>query len=1151
MQTASIKAYSSSHWTTDDPTLCQASIVGAAGETGTSIIHGLLESSTTQFEITALTRPSSLTKTKNVELERRGVKLVAADFAGPEAELVRLLDGIEAVVVAVDPHNFGLQIPLANAAKAAGVQRFVPCTFATVAPPKGVMQLREMKEDVINHMKKIYLPYTVIDVGWWFQLSIPSLPSGRTQYAISMSGDVIAGDGTVRSALTDMRDVGRYAARIIADARTLNRMVFAYGEVRSQNDVFGLLEKISGETIERTHANVWQISEAAILANIEKAQASSDPKSAQTLWLAQYMHSWGIRGDNTPEHARYLGYLDGKELYPDFQAGTLEAFLTEILDGRARAVYNMEANGNDSSPLPVPYSVFSRRTRTFLTYLLGVITVLSTLTSTIYFPLLPLLSRQLKVSAQAINLTVTAYSVAQAVSPAFFASLADARGRRPILLMLVGLYAAASLGLVFAQRQRSYAALLVLRVVQSLGGSPLPALAYGIVADVALPAERGRLLGPLQSTCNAISAVGPVVGGAVARVTAGALWVFVLLAVLAAALLLLAGLSLPETARSIVGNGSEQPVSVWWRTPWRPANAITSFRILFYPDAAAVLWTVAAPYAVYYTMQVAIPTIFADIYGYDELQIGLVFLPGLAGMTIGGLVAGRLVDRNYAKMASEHGIEIEMTIDRSQAQAELMHFPIEAARYRHALVFVVVMAVLVCGYGWAVQVRVHPAVLLVLQALICASSMLLGHTASTLLVDIFPGEASSAYAAGQIVRCGLGAASAAVLQPLVQAMGYGWYFVSLAAVVGLAAALSVVVSRWKGMAWRQRRGGNGGRDEREDGLPSEEVKVCISRQTPETATSRRQSLDHSRPPDKTKDGMEAHAPNTAQHLVDTARGQYLVQVSWPLDWTADGNPNGTSIDNVPVIYCVDGNVFFFTATDIVRRLQYFADKRAIVVGIGYPLRHAVYADRRKADLTPPSLVRQPEDVLGRDGRPLPDVHHGEAEAFLDVLVEVIVPFVAVHVLPAVPLCRLRQVLFGHSFGGLFALYALFTRPHRFDTVVAASPSIWWNGASIVHEQERAFRDGPAPARKPHLYLTYGTYEQHPPRRPADSDEQYEQRKQLAAGYRMVDNTVEMKNRLQTSNRLETVWMQEFTTEDHGGASVTGLQRGIMRLLGEF
>lgn len=51
------------------------------------------------------------------------------------------------------------------------------------------------------------------------------------------------------------------------------------------------------------------------------------------------LFSWGVRGDNTPEYAKFLGYLTSKELYPDLKYRTLEEYLYEVLEGTAKAVY--------------------------------------------------------------------------------------------------------------------------------------------------------------------------------------------------------------------------------------------------------------------------------------------------------------------------------------------------------------------------------------------------------------------------------------------------------------------------------------------------------------------------------------------------------------------------------------------------------------------------------------------------------------------------------------------------------------------------------------------------------------------------------------------------------------------------------------------
>ena len=62
------------------------------------------------------------------------------------------------------------------------------------------------------------------------------------------------------TALADLRDVGRYVARIIADPRTLNKRVHVYSELYAQNRVYEVVEGISGEIIRRDMLCIWAIS---------------------------------------------------------------------------------------------------------------------------------------------------------------------------------------------------------------------------------------------------------------------------------------------------------------------------------------------------------------------------------------------------------------------------------------------------------------------------------------------------------------------------------------------------------------------------------------------------------------------------------------------------------------------------------------------------------------------------------------------------------------------------------------------------------------------------------------------------------------------------------------------------------------------------
>ena len=65
----------------------------------------------------------------------------------------------------------------------------------------------------------------------------------------------------------------------------------------------------------------------------------------------------------------------------------------------------------------------------------------------------------------------------------------------------------------------------------------------------------------------------------------------------------------------------------------------------------------------------------------------------------------------------------------------------------------------------------------------------------------------------------------------------------------------------------------------------------------------------------------------------------------------------------------------------------------------------------------------------------------------------------------------KRILFGHSLGGLFAIYYLFNAADTFDGVIAASPSLYWNGQSQLLRAADVLGD--AQTFNHHLYVTMG------------------------------------------------------------------------------
>lgn len=500
-----------------------------------------------------------------------------------------------------------------------------------------------------------------------------------------------------------------------------------------------------------------------------------------------------------------------------------------------------------------PYSIFSARHRRILTAILGIASIASPLSANIYLPLLPLLQTQYRSSAQAINLTLTLYVVVQAVMPAFFAPAADAHGRRLIGIITYVIFTVASLGLAIndISGSRSYVALILLRAMSALGASACASITYGVVSDVCIPAQRGTMVGPAISAANVGTVLGPVIGGLISWRTGSGAWVFFTLAIFGATSLVLMIFLLPETARSVVGDGSEgrRLEKTGWeefillgprwdqgrgveaeqgegadkkshgmvpgekevvKTQEQAAsdamkakkkfvvpNPFSCLSIILARDTALVLWLASCNYAVWYCVTASIPQIYANIYGWSELNIGLAYLPAAITIFASGFITGPWNNYKYRKTAREEGVPAD--------SHRVDGFPIEKARARQLWPSFFCTHLGIVGLGWAVQQRAHPAVPLVIQAIVGFIQSTLFFAFNTLLVDIHPDRPSTASAAASLVRSGLSGIGVAVLQPLTDALGWSWYFTLMALVVGCLQGVGIVVLlRW-GRVWREQR----------------------------------------------------------------------------------------------------------------------------------------------------------------------------------------------------------------------------------------------------------------------------------------------------------------------------------------------------------
>jgi len=228
----------------------------------------------------------------------------------------------------------------------------------------------------------------------------------------------------------------------------------------------------------------------------------------------------------------------------------------------------------------------------------------------------------------------------------------------------------------------------------------------------------------------------------------------------------------------------------------------------------------------------------------------------------------------------------------------------------------------------------------------------------------------------------------------------------------------------------------------------------------------------------------------------------------------------------PVLYMLDANSSFLTVAQTMAVLSTWSEGTGVapmvVVGIGYPTDHAFDGVRRGFDYTPAPLPGAPaQHHAHRLPYPM-----GGADRFLDFIASDVKPLIeSEHAID-----RDRQALFGHSFGGLFVLHVLFTRPDSFQTYVAASPSITWGEPAITAEEARFAADpGHPPIR---LLATAGEYEQKLAPYERDSEKAAETQTRLLE-FRMIDQARNLVDRLNALGRPHlAAEFRQFDGEGH-------------------
>ncbi|WP_341501288.1 Bcr/CflA family multidrug efflux MFS transporter [Gallaecimonas sp. GXIMD4217] len=260
---------------------------------------------------------------------------------------------------------------------------------------------------------------------------------------------------------------------------------------------------------------------------------------------------------------------------------------------------------------------------------LGLVAMLTPLAIDMYLPSLPGIARDLGVDPSQVQATVSAYVGGFALGQLLLGPVADAIGRRPVILGGTLLFTVLSVACALASDIQM---LQLIRVLQGMMGAASSVVIYALLRDlIDDPNELSRLLSTITLVITLAPLLAPLIGGYVLLVAPwqGIFWLLALAALAAVAL-------------------------VWWRIPEtlkvrRPlalGQTLKDFGLLLAnPRALGLILCAAFSFSGLMAFLTSGSFVYIELYGVSEAQFGYYFGLNVVVLMVLTYGNGRLVHR--------------------------------------------------------------------------------------------------------------------------------------------------------------------------------------------------------------------------------------------------------------------------------------------------------------------------------------------------------------------------------------------------------------------------------------------------------------------------------------------------------------------------
>ncbi len=267
---------------------------------------------------------------------------------------------------------------------------------------------------------------------------------------------------------------------------------------------------------------------------------------------------------------------------------------------------------------------------------LGAIGALTPLAIDMYLPSMPAIAKDLGVSAGAVQITLTSYTLGFAFGQLLHGPLADSFGRRPVMLTGIFLFGVAA---VVSATTNGIDALMYVRAAQGFAGAAAAVVIQAVVRDMFDREDFARAMSFVTLVITLAPLAAPMIGGHLA-IWFGWRSIFWVLAIFAVIVILMVFWKIPET----LSEENRQPLNF--------RSTIRNYAKLCQSGfAMGLIFSGAFSFSGMFAFLTAGSFVYIDLYGVSPSEFGYLF-----GLNIVAMIAMTTVNGRFVKKVGSHAM---------------------------------------------------------------------------------------------------------------------------------------------------------------------------------------------------------------------------------------------------------------------------------------------------------------------------------------------------------------------------------------------------------------------------------------------------------------------------------------------------------------